>query len=266
MEMVFGGRFVHSEWEDILESICEVWEQEEEDSTLHTHEIFEELLALCGLSLPPVQKGCSYLLIQDLLPVAQDDDHLTWSLESSLTLKKSKKNPRQSPDLCRFDLGVIDLMCWKDNSDTAEAGPSKILQKQKRSSQSPQPGSRRTNPFLDIYAAQDKEDEEESDTGAAAAGPSQALEVLPAGRVTLASRIDDICRHYEGGHTGGTGLHASPRSPRLHSPTLLVSSPEVNLCVYKLDIMTGTKPHISPFFYLIPLQKEPPAIFNMRYS
>ena len=126
MEMVFGGRFVHSEWEDILESICEVWEQEEEDSTLHTREIFEELLALRGLSLPPVQKGRSYLLIQDLLPIAQDNDHLTWSSESSSTLKKSKKNPRQSPDLRRFDLGVIDLMCWKDNSDTTEAGPSKI--------------------------------------------------------------------------------------------------------------------------------------------
>ena len=71
MEMVFGGRFVQSEWEDILKSICEVWEQEEEDSTLHTREIFEELLALHGLSLPPVQKGRSYLLIQDLLPVAR---------------------------------------------------------------------------------------------------------------------------------------------------------------------------------------------------
>ena len=266
MEMVFGGRFVHSEWEDILESICEVWEQEEEDSTLHTREIFEELLALRGLSLPPVQKGRSYLLIQDLLPVAQDDDHLTWSSESSSMLKKSKKNPHQSPDLRRFDLGVIDLTCWKDNSDTAEAGPSKILQKRKRSSQSPQPGSRRTNPFLDIYAAQDEEDEEESDTGAAAAGPSQASEVLPTGRITLASRIDDICCCYEGGHTKGAGLHASPHSLWLHSPTLLTSSPEANLHVYKLDIMTGMKPHISPFFYLIPLQKEPPAIFNMRYS
>ena len=114
--------------------------------------------------------------------------------------------------------------------------------------------------------AQDEEDKEESDTSAAAAGPSQASEVLPTRRVTLASHIDDICCHYEGGHTGGTGLHASPCSPRLHSPTLLASSPEVNLHVYKLDIMTGTKPHISPFFYLIPLQKEPPAIFNMCYS
>ena len=77
------------------------------------------------------------------------------------------------------------------------------------------------------------------------AGPSQALEVLPAGRITSTSHVDDIWWHYEGSHTRGTGLHASPGSPCSNSPALLASSPEAYFCVYKLDVMTGMIPHTS---------------------
>ena len=199
-----------------------------------------------------------------------------WSSKSFSTLKKKQKTkPGQSlnSDLCCFDLGVINLTWWKDNDNDTEAGPSKVLQEdntkagplrmlqKQRGSQSPQHasinppeglhkqqktcGSRWRNPFLGLYAAQDKEDEERSDTGAPAAGPSQALEVLPVGWVTSTSRVDDIWWHYEGSHTRGAGLHASPSSPCSYSPALLASSPEAYFHVYKLDVMTGMIPHTS---------------------
>ena len=203
--------------------------------------------------------------------------HLMWSSESfSTSKKKQKTKPGQSSnsDLHCFNLGVINLTWWKDNNNDAKAGPSKVSQEdnteagplrmlqKRRGSQSPQHastnppeglhkqqrtrGSQRRNPFLDLYAAQDEEDEERSDTGAPVAGPSQASEVLPAGRVTSTSHVDDIWWHYEGSHTRGTGLHASPSSPCSYSPALLASSPEAYFCVYKLDVMTGMIPRTSP--------------------
>ena len=90
-----------------------------------------------------------------------------------------------------------------------------------------------------MYAEQSEGDEEESDTGTPAAGSSQVPKVLPAGRITFASCVDDICRHYEGSHTRGPALHASSGSPRSNPLALLASSPEENLRVYKLDVVTG---------------------------
>ena len=179
-----------------------------------------------------------------------------WSSSTSSTSKKKRKTNRQSSsnDLRRFDMGVNDLTWWKDDDNGAEAGSSDISQKRRRS-QSPQQantaptkalhkrqktcGSRRRNHFLDLYAAHDEEDEEETDTGALAAGPSQASEVLPAGRIAFASRVDEICRHYEGSHTTGASPHTTPGSPFSHSHTLLASNPEANSRVYKLDVMTS---------------------------
>ena len=132
MEMVFGECFVHKEWDGILNAIHAVLDQEEEETTPHTRELFGKLIAHQGLSLPSVGDKCSYLFSKDLLPLVQDDDHFTWSSWSSSTLnQKCEIKPSQSSDndLRRFDLGVINLTLEKDNDDGAEAGPSKISQK-----------------------------------------------------------------------------------------------------------------------------------------
>ena len=135
MGMVFGECYDHEEWHNIINAMCEVWEHEEDDASPQTRKLFKELIAQRGLSLPPLCGGCSYLLVTDVLCVAQDDDHLMWSSSTSSTSKKKQKTNGQSSsnDLHRFDMGVIDLTWWKDDDNGAEAGSSDILQKRQRS-------------------------------------------------------------------------------------------------------------------------------------
>ena len=129
--IVFGECYVHKEWHNIIDTMCEVWEHEGDDVSPWTQKLFKELITQQGLSLPPLRGGCSYRLVTDVLCVAQDNDHLMWSSLTFLTSKKKRKMNRQnsSNDLHHFDMGVIDPTWWKDDDNGAEAGSSDILQK-----------------------------------------------------------------------------------------------------------------------------------------
>ncbi|KAL4078483.1 hypothetical protein V8B97DRAFT_1865999 [Scleroderma yunnanense] len=180
-------------------------------------------------------------------------------------------------DMCLFNLGIINLMGWKNNDDStetgpsklltegnAEAGPSRISQKQMQP-ESPQQASaavgpskashkqqkiddgQQRNPFLNLYAAEDKEESTNTDTGSDTpiASPSTVSEVLPARWTTFASHINNICHHYEGGYIRHAGLNVSLGSLCCSSLIFPMSSSDANLHVYKVDVMTGMKSHIS---------------------
>ncbi|KAL4064090.1 hypothetical protein V8B97DRAFT_2026177 [Scleroderma yunnanense] len=220
MDMVFGEQFVQEEWEDIFDPMYQVWVEEEEVTNPWTHETFEEILM-------------------------SNYDH----------------------DMHLFDLGVIDLMRWKNNDNSTEAGPSKlsqdsdgstdteslnisqegnakagplrVLQKGYNSIKAGQKISQK-NPFLDLYVAEDEEESTDTDTGSdtPAASPLKVSEVLPARWTTFASCVNDICCHYEGGYTRHAGLNVSLGSLCHYSLILPTSSPDANLHVYKVDVMT----------------------------
>ncbi|KAL4074008.1 hypothetical protein J3A83DRAFT_4371283 [Scleroderma citrinum] len=195
-------------------------------------------------------------------------------------------------DMCLFNLGIINLMGWKNNDDStetgpsklltegnAEAGPSRVLQNsynsieagQKISQKQMQPESpqqasaavgpskashkqqkiddgQQRNPFLNLYAAEDKEESTNTDTGSDTpiASPSTVSEVLPARWTTFASHINNICHHYEGGYIRHAGLNVSLGSLCCSSLIFPMSSSDANLHVYKVDVMTaGAASHIQ---------------------
>ncbi|KIM61347.1 hypothetical protein SCLCIDRAFT_25979 [Scleroderma citrinum Foug A] len=106
MEVVFRSRFIHVEWMAILSPMIKVWQSDEGGSK--TRAFFKKLLTDCNLSLPPLPSQECCFLVHDLLPLGQDNNHFRWGS------------------------GVIDLTGLKDTNETAKAGPSKMLQKQKR--------------------------------------------------------------------------------------------------------------------------------------
>ena len=91
-------------------------------------------------------------------------------------------------------------------------------------------------------------------------GLAEAPDVLPGGRVSFASRLEDICRQYEGG-PGTTGHdvprnpphhsrpdtagHGGPSSPLRHSQPDVISDPFTR--VYKIDILIGIDTPTSLF-------------------
>ncbi|KAL4072421.1 hypothetical protein V8B97DRAFT_2006817 [Scleroderma yunnanense] len=80
MEVVFGSHFIYAEWMDIFEPLIEVW-QDDEDG-LETCILFEQIMTDQNLSLPPLPSQECYLLVHDLLPLGQDDDHFVWGSKS----------------------------------------------------------------------------------------------------------------------------------------------------------------------------------------
>ena len=105
------------------------------------------------------------------------------------------------------------------------------------------------------------DDEENLDEGDLATdGLAEAPEVLPGGRVSFASRLEDICHQYEGGPgTAGhdvshnplchsrpnTAGHGGPSSPLRHSQPDVTSDPFT--WVYKIDILIGIYSRTSLF-------------------
>ena len=133
MEVVFGPRFIHTEWMDILSTMIEVWENDEDGSK--TCALFKKIVTDRNLSLPPLPSQECHLIIHDLLPLGQDDDHFGWG---SVSLRKQKRRKVKSSSdnldtrLLHLNLGVIDLTGLKDADETTKAGPSKVSQKWKR--------------------------------------------------------------------------------------------------------------------------------------
>ncbi|KAL4075155.1 hypothetical protein V8B97DRAFT_1915788 [Scleroderma yunnanense] len=100
-------------------------------------------------------------------------------------------------------------------------------------------GGQQRNPFLNLYAAKDEEESSDTDTGSdtPVASPVKVSEVLTARQTTFTFCINDICCHYEGGYTRHAGLNVSLGSLCHYSLILPTSSPDANLCVYKVDVM-----------------------------
>ena len=86
MEVVFGPRFIHAEWMDILSTMINVWENDEDGSK--TRALFKKIVTDRNLSLPPLPSQECHLIVHDLLPLGQDDDHFEWGSDS---LKKQKR-------------------------------------------------------------------------------------------------------------------------------------------------------------------------------
>ncbi|KIM55528.1 hypothetical protein SCLCIDRAFT_30313 [Scleroderma citrinum Foug A] len=181
MEIAYGDRFVHSEWVEIFNPLLEIWEEEEEEE---------------GLSLPPPLNR-HYLLTSSLLPVAHYDKGAPPPSHAKVRAKRQKP---KADDLRALDMGVIDLTTLGED-DSAKVGPSKAVQK-RRETVVP----RSISCFLDVSTLDDEDDEDNDDEeddkdccdDTPTAGPSQ---VLPSGWASFTSRVDDICRHYESGHT-----------------------------------------------------------------
>ncbi|KIM58649.1 hypothetical protein SCLCIDRAFT_27917 [Scleroderma citrinum Foug A] len=225
------------EWMAILSPMIEVWQSDEGGSK--THAFFQKLLTDHNLSLPPLPSQECRFLVHDLLPLGQDNNHFGWGS------------------------GVIDLMGLKDTDETAKAGPSKVLQKQKRdadddndgdnvevrSLKAPQKqrmvtrqrGSTKAGPskvlqnhFLDVSALDDEDEEDKEDCSGddvAMVGHSQ---LPPCGQALFASWVDNICCHYESGLTNvGNPFNESPP----HPSAFALSISDATVCVYKVDIM-----------------------------
>ncbi|KAL4063500.1 hypothetical protein V8B97DRAFT_2026407 [Scleroderma yunnanense] len=80
MEVVFGSSCVYMEWMDIFEPLIEVWQNNEDG--LKTYILFKQIMTDQNLSLPPLPSQECYLLVHNLLPLGQDDDHFVWGSKS----------------------------------------------------------------------------------------------------------------------------------------------------------------------------------------
>ena len=137
-------------------------------------------------------------------------------------------------------MGVIDLMTL-GKDDSAKVGPSKAMQKWWE-----MVVPRSISCFLNVSTLDDgdnndEEDNEDcSDDDTLTAGP---LQVLPSGWASFTSCVDDLCHHYENGHTN-IG-HDPLNNPLRHPAVFATSVPDVSHHVYKLDIITGMDPCLS---------------------
>ncbi|KIM65443.1 hypothetical protein SCLCIDRAFT_22646 [Scleroderma citrinum Foug A] len=213
MQIAYGDRYIHADWEDIFHHLQEVWETEEEEENPETRQIFQEILDSQGLSLPPP-------------PHYNGDAPLPASLKAPT--KSQKKTPN---NLCSLDMGVIDLTVFRADSedDNIDAGPSKPPKKQRKIDI-----SRSIDHFLDTSALDDEEEEDYSGDDTLMARPS---EVLPGGLASFASRVDDICHLYSGraNHVHDTShdpLHRSPLSTSQALPRVY----KVKSGIYRNDV------------------------------
>ena len=77
-------------------------------------------------------------------------------------------------------------------------------------------------------------------------GPSEAQELVRGGRAAFASRLDNICRQYEGsaGRNASHALHNSPcQSQSAPDPVPVIR-------VYKVNILLGMNSQSSSLFIL----------------
>ncbi|KAL4062403.1 hypothetical protein V8B97DRAFT_2026831 [Scleroderma yunnanense] len=180
MDTVFGEQFVWEEWEDIFDPMYQVWVEEEEmkPHQRSNYDLNMHLFNLGVIDLTGTKAGPLKLL--------QDSDSSTDTKSLNIT-----------------------------QEGNAQAGPLRISQKGYDSVEAGQKISQKwmwpENPFLNLYAAEDKEESTDTDTGSDTpiVGPLKVSEVLPAGWNTFASHINNICCHYEGGYTRHAGLNVS---------------------------------------------------------
>ena len=139
-------------------------------------------------------------------------------------------------------MGIIDLTTLGED-DSAKVGPSKAVQKRWETVVPRSISCFLNDTTLDNEDNEDNDDEEDNeDCGddTPTAGPSQ---VLPSGRASFTSRVDDICHRYE---SGPTNIGHDPSNDPLHrSAVFAMSVLDVSRRVYKLDIITGMDPCLS---------------------
>ncbi|KIM67506.1 hypothetical protein SCLCIDRAFT_21036 [Scleroderma citrinum Foug A] len=224
MQIAYGDRYIHVDWEDIFHHLQEVWETEEEEENPETRQIFQEILDSQGLSLPPPPIG-HFLLTASLLPIAHYNRDAPLPASSKAPTKSQKKTPN---NLRSLDMGVIDLTAFRADSedDNVDARPSKPPKKRWKIDI-----SRLIDCFLDTSALDDEEEEDYSGDDTLMACPS---EVLPGGLASFASRIDDICRLYSG---RANRVRDTSHDPLRCSP---LSTSQALPHVYKVDIITAS--------------------------
>ena len=132
MEIAYGDRYVHTDWEEVFHRLQQVYKTEEDEDNLETHQIFHEILNSRGLPVPcPLNR--SFLLTTTLLLMVHLDEDsppppLAPAPAPLKVLVKTKK--RTLDDLCALDMGIIDLTTFKTgDEDASKARPSEVLQK-----------------------------------------------------------------------------------------------------------------------------------------
>ena len=261
MDSIFGEHFIMSEWEYVIDPMTKIWDslEEECDTSPELLRVYEEAIKRQGLFLPPPKTGRFSHYFQ-LIDAVQDE-----RIWASSEKRPKKPGHSRSGDLRHLDLGVIDLTILETAQDSVttgsgpdiiDAGPSK--QKRRRSDADQHDNTaaglskatkrRRTvarhriSHFLDVSALDEDEDEDDDDDGdeglgkgdSATDSPAEALEATPGGRVSFASRLEDICRQYEEGPSIAGHNVSSPLS---HSRPEL--TPGSSTRVYKVDILIG---------------------------
>jgi len=216
MEIAYGDRYVHTDWEEVFHTLQQVYETEEDEDNLETCRIFHEILNSRGLPVPhPL--NWSFLLTAALLLMAHLDEDSPPPPPAPApappkALVKTKK--RTLDDLRALDMGVIDLTTFETgDEDASKAGPSEVPQKQQKMN------VRLSSCFLNISALDDEDDDDDdnkedskdySDEDTLITRPA---EVLPGGRTLFTSRLDNICRQYSNGtNLAGRYLKRSPLS------------------------------------------------------
>ncbi|KIM67432.1 hypothetical protein SCLCIDRAFT_20952 [Scleroderma citrinum Foug A] len=246
MEVVFGPRFIHAEWMDILSTMIDVWKNNEDGSKICA--LFKKIVTDHNLSLPPLPSQECHLVIHDLLPLGQDDDHFGWGSDFS-----KKQNVDRDTCLLHLDLGVIDLMGLEDADETPKAGPSKVSQKQKRDGDGDGDSvearslkvSQSQEQRLDTYGEDKEDDEDEEDYSGDNVPTVGHSQLLSSGQASFASQVDNICRCYESGHGG------DPSNDTPHPSTFALSIPDATVRVYKTVQLTISEKyssgnHVSP--------------------
>jgi len=247
MEIAYGDQYVHMDWEEVFHMLQQVYETEEDEDKPETRQIFHEILNSRGLPVPrPLNR--SFLLTAALLPMVHLDEDSPPPPPAPApappkALAKTKK--RTLDDLHALDMGVIDLTTFETgDEDASKAGPSEVPQKRQKTN------VRLSSHFLDISALDDDEDDNDndeedskdySDEDAPITSPA---EVLPGGRTSFASHLDDICRQY----SDGTNLAGSTSNNPPRPPPFPIQ--HTSLCVYKVDIITGMHGCISQYHNL----------------
>ena len=294
MGSMFGDHFKPQEWSSVFDPMYTIWDSNKDefvDTTPALRSFFEETLKRHRLFLPQPRAG-KFLIFSDLIDTVNDET--IWASSA----KRSKPPGRGRSDSLRaMDLGVINLTMLvtaqdgvttgsstathnegsgilearpskqkrrrtdADRQDSTAAGPSRVSKRRRMVAR------HQSSRFFDLSAldADDDEEEEEEegnlDEGDLATdGLAEAPDVLLGGRVSFASRLEDICRQYEGGPgTAGhdvprnpprhsrpdTAGHGGPSSPLRHSQPDVVSDPFTR--VYKIDILIGIDTPTSLF-------------------
>ena len=275
MEVVFGERYVREEWEETIVSMHEVWEDEDEESLPRTRGVFQEILGRRGLSLPPPQRR-RYLLLVDVLPLGQDNDHYTWTPVSPKKRRNGK--PGQSStgdsDMRLLDLGVIDLTASVESDDRAKVGSSEVSQMQKesdgddstkaalkvsrkrkradalqRTSAKAGPSKmtqkrrrtdvQRNNPFLDLHASEDGGEDDDNDNDEIGDGDTPMGGRLQVSEVLPAGRAA-FASHVDDicrHYESGCSDAGQGDSRGLRTSPIPSASPPIR--VYKVNVMTG---------------------------